>query len=738
MNAPSTRKSHRPSANRGERLAGNDPKSLLTSIAQRCSDRNEFIRQLAQHLQSEFAVGIVAIVALDHEHPMMLVADEKLGSHIDRGSIRQNLQLATATPTASEVALLDSSGSRDSLGPRGSSSDETFAFADSSGTDISLSVRGFRVELMSAPHRLAVLLVHRISHRPTAAEQLETLRRLNAYVQSVDQFDLNGNTWQRSAADTAFGTAATAPSKSSAAESGALPNTTSSLAASQRDGGETLSQRAALLQLHRSLSIHRTAYAIANETRRMIGCDRVIVLTRRGKKFRVQAVSGVAVVDKRSNSTRSIERLVQHAIVLPGPVMLPDSEMLPPQIQDPLDEYLDQCGTTSAALLPLRIADDQTADVSSDDLIDDPFPNRGEIVGVLLAEYFSGEGPDKITATMQRVVGDSAVALHNAIQHESIFALTLWKSIGRIKRSGQWVWIATAIASLLLLAIASVLIQVDHYVIATGSLEPTQRRQVFAAVDGVVKTLHVVDGESVTAAMPLLELENAELQRNSETIAGQIQTTLQRLASIKAVRLSGDAQQNPSDRMAVEQQQLETELANLRAQQAIIESQQADLIVKSPIQGTVVGWQLEQRLARRPVSRGNLLLSVVDETGPWELKLQIPDRDAGVMLESFEQTPSLPVTFVVATQPDRSYAASLHRIATAARIDERQQAVIDTTARVQRSHGHQSATDVFDPLDVRIGADVTARVYCGHRSLLRSWFSDVFDFVNRKVLFYFR
>ncbi|WP_372722838.1 hypothetical protein [Novipirellula sp.] len=720
MNAPSTRKPHRPSANRGERLAGNDPKSLLTSIAKRCNDRNEFIRQLAQHLQSEFAMGIVAVVsldhqALDHEHPMMLVADEKLGSQIDRGSIRQNLQLATATPTASEVALLDSSGSRDS------SSDQTLASADSSGTETSLSVRGFRVELISAPHRLAVLLVHRISHRPTAAEQLDTLRRLNAYVQSVDPLDLNGNTWQRPAA-----------------ESGEKPNATSNLASSRRDGGETLSQRAALLQLHRSLSVQRTAYAIANETRRMIGCDRVVVLTRRGKKFRVQAVSGVAVVDKRSNSTRSIERLVQHAIVLPGPVMLPDSEMLPPQIQSPLDEYLDQCGTTSAALLPLRIADDQTDDVSSDDLSDDPFPNRGEIVGVLLAEYFSGEGPDKITATMQRVVGDSAVALHNAVQHESIFALKLWKSIGRIKRSGQWVWIATAITSLLMLAIASVLIQVDHYVIATGSLEPTQRRQVFAAVDGVVKTLNVVDGESVTTAMPLLELENAELQRNSETIAGQIQTTLQRLASIKAVRLSGDAKQNPSDRMAVEQQQLETELANLRSQQAILESQQADLIVKSPIEGTVVGWQLEQRLARRPVSRGNLLLSVVDETGPWELKLQIPDRDAGVMLESFEQTSSLPVTFVVATQPDRSYAASLHRIATAARIDERQQAVIDTTARVQRSHGHQSATDIFDPLDVRIGADVTARVYCGHRSLLRSWFSDVFDFVNRKVLFYFR
>ncbi|EMI16888.1 alkaline protease secretion protein AprE [Rhodopirellula maiorica SM1] len=723
MNAPSTRESHRSSLNRGERLADNEPRLLLTSIAKRCSDRNEFIRQLAQHLQSEFAVGVVAIVALDHEHPMMLVADEQLGSHIDRGAIRQNLEMATSTPTASDIGLLDSDASRS---------------APSSEDNTSLSVRGFRVELMSAPHRLAVLLVHRIGHRPTAAEQLETLRRLNAYVQSVSQFDRNGNTWQRSTVDTAVDSSRGDIPTRSASESLANANTSSNVTPLRQTGNESPSQRSALLQLHRSLSVHRTAYAIANESRRLIGCDRTVVLTRRGKHYRVRAVSGVAVVDKRSNATRCIERLVQKATVLPRPVMLPDSELLPPQIQAPLDEYLDQCGTTSAALLPLRVAEEQADDVSSDDLLDDPFSCQGEIVGVLLAEYFNGEGPESITATMQLVVNDSAVALKNAMEHDSIFALTLWKAIGRVKRSSKWIWITTAMASTLMVAIASLFIQVDHYVIATGSLEPTQRRHVFAAVDGVVKTLHVVDGQPVTSAFPLLELENADLQRNSETIAGQIQTTLQRLASIKAVRLSGDAQQNPSDRMAVEQQQLETELANLRSQLSIIESQQADLIVKSPIRGTVVGWQLEQRLARRPVSRGNLLLSVVDETGPWELKLQIPDRDAGAMLESFEQTPALPVTFVVATQPDRSYAATLHNVATAARIDEREQAVIDTTARVLRTSDPQSSTDVFDPLDVRIGADVTARVYCGHRSLLRSWFSDIFDFVNRKVLFYFR
>ncbi|MFG0262533.1 MAG: HlyD family efflux transporter periplasmic adaptor subunit, partial [Novipirellula sp. JB048] len=354
------------------------------------------------------------------------------------------------------------------------------------------------------------------------------------------------------------------------------------------------------------------------------------------------------------------------------------------------------------------------------------------------AEYFRGHDSLEVSGVMQAVACESSVALHNAIEHEGILGLRVWRTLGRVQRSGKRFWIVAAIAMFVSLAVASMVVQVDHYIIATGSVAPTLRRQVFAAHEGVVKSLYVVDGQAVDEGTPLIQLENAELQRNGDSIAGQIQTMLQRMSSIKAVRLSGESKQTPSTRMAVEQQQLESELANLRAQYAIIEAQQQDLLIRSPLKGTVVGWQLEKRLTQRPVSRGDLLLGVVDESGPWELKLQIPDRDAGALLRSVKQNERLPVTFAVATQPERSYDARLKDVATAARIDERKQAVIDTTARVVLRPRSPSTSDVFDPQDVRIGADVIARVYCGQRSVLKSWFSDVFDFVNRNVLFYFR
>ncbi len=90
-------------------------------------------------------------------------------------------------------------------------------------------------------------------------------------------------------------------------------------------------------------------------------------------------------------------------------------------------------------------------------------------------------------------------------------------------------------------------------------------------------------------------------------------------------------------------------------------------------------------------------------------------------------------------------------------MDEAGQHVIDATAKVVFAASCEAKTnmsqkncllascgdtaakqlDAFDPSDMRVGADVTAKIACGKRSVLRSWFSDVFDFAHRNVLFYF-
>ncbi|TWU34958.1 efflux RND transporter periplasmic adaptor subunit [Novipirellula artificiosorum] len=696
MNAASTDSIDTPNNGSASPTASADVNALVKSLAAKHTARSAFVQALATHLQRAFGVGLVAIDGADWNQPIMLVADETLGQSVHRNSIRQSLKLATVTPVACDLALIDplvASGSQDP------SPSETQA------------VRAYRVELAPSPDAVAVLLIHPVGDRPSPAQQLQTLRKLGLYVEPASQ------------------------AISDFKRSECIVNDSAAAPVHVERGIPT---RNHLLHLHQSLQVNATAYRIANESRRLIGCDRSTVLVIRGNKFRVRAVSGVAVIDRRSNAIRSIEKLVNRAVVMARPLRLPGEELLPPQIQSPLDEYLDECGVATAMMLPLFESTVDGAFDEAESLQADSLKRDSKMIGVVLAESFSGVPNQDVTQPMTMIAAESSVALSNAIEHESIFGVSLWKSLGRIKQVTKlsWLLFATAVATMML--IASMVIQVDHRIVATGSVSPLRRQQVFAPQDGVVKTLHVTDGQAVKAGQTLLELDNAELERTAENLTGQIQTTLQRLASIKAVRLSDGRQENQSSRMAVEQQQYENELANLEAQQGVLRIQQEGLVLKSPLNGTVVGWQLEQRLASRPVSRGNLLLSVVDESGPWELNLCVPDRDAGAMLDAIQYDSSLPITFAVATQPQRCYAAVLRRVASVARVDDTNRPVIDIDADVAPYPDGSHETDLFDPTDVRIGADVTARVYCGRRSLLASWFSDAIDFVDRNVVFYFR
>ncbi len=162
--------------------------------------------------------------------------------------------------------------------------------------------------------------------------------------------------------------------------------------------------------------------------------------------------------------------------------------------------------------------------------------------------------------------------------------------------------------------------------------------------------------------------------------------------------------------------------------------QLAELSVTSPIDGNVVAWQIERRLTGRPVSRGNLLCTIADPEGPWQLRLTIPERNAGPIIEAAKADGSLPITFAVATMPERTFAAELDRLSLAARVDQTGTRVVDLHASV-RGETLDQLGEELGTTSLRVGADVTAKIHCGQRPLIRSWFSDVFDFVHRHILF---
>ena len=106
--------------------------------------------------------------------------------------------------------------------------------------------------------------------------------------------------------------------------------------------------------VHASLDPRETAYTIANEGRRLVECDRVSVAIRKGKKCRIEAVSGQDIFDKRSNTVRLLGKLAT-AVVRSGEPLWYTGETrdLPPQVEEAVQAYVDESHSKTVAVLPL-------------------------------------------------------------------------------------------------------------------------------------------------------------------------------------------------------------------------------------------------------------------------------------------------------------------------------------------------------------------------------------------------
>ena len=111
---------------------------------------------------------------------------------------------------------------------------------------------------------------------------------------------------------------------------------------------------------HEKLDVRQTAYTIANEGRRLIGCDRVSVAIRRGGSCPIEAVSGQDTFDKRSNVTVMLGKLATAVVKTGEDVWYSgDTSDMAPQVEAALDAYVDESHTKAIAILPLTEPRDQ-------------------------------------------------------------------------------------------------------------------------------------------------------------------------------------------------------------------------------------------------------------------------------------------------------------------------------------------------------------------------------------------
>ena len=473
--------------------------------------------------------------------------------------------------------------------------------------------------------------------------------------------------------------------------------------------------------IHQSLDSTAAAYTIANEGRRLIGCDRVSVALRRGPRCRLAAVSGQDTFDPRSNVITRLERLATAVTATGEPLWYTgNTDDLAPQVERALQAYIDIAHAKAVAVLPLAKPRAEHA------------PHQPpELLGALIVEQIEDRRLSTELAQRVEVVAEhSAAALSNALQYEGLFLMPVWRALGRMR----WVIGARMLPRTLtvLLLVAGVvailaLAPADFALEAKGVLQPVERRDVFARIDGVVIETPVEHGQFVKEGQTLAVLRNTDLDVQITDLIGRREATAEQMQSLQRSLLAESRLSvEEKNRLSGQLLQLRETYESLGLQLELYRHKQEQLRVVSDIEGQVVTWQVGERLLRRPVRQGQILMSLANPDGAWELELHMPeDRMGHIATAARASDQPLEVTYILATRPGESHVGQVKEIEAAAEVRGEQ----GNTVLIE------VAIDKSKLADLRPGATVTAKVACGQRSLGYVWLHDLFGFVQRKILF---
>lgn len=494
--------------------------------------------------------------------------------------------------------------------------------------------------------------------------------------------------------------------------------------------------------VHESLDLRDTCFTAANEARRLIGCDRVAVAIQRGPSCRIEAISGQDTIENRANIVASLNTLSTRVVATGEPLWYEGSTSdLPPQIESAIEEYVEESYARSVIVLPLRKPDrphELAKDAKHGELEREHQGRRG-IFGALIIEQIETDLPrEVIQPRVDLVYEHTTRALANALDHNEIFLMPLWRAIGKSRvlveaRNLPKTLLATAVLAAILIGLF--VVQTDFEIKSRGALQPVTRQDVFFGVDGTVSQIHVKDGDWVKAGQLLVTLDNHELEQRWHQLTGELDETRKQLDSVYQQLLQG---QRLGWKSAAEEAQLTGQRDQLIVREKALvqqlkwlERERDRLKIVSPLAGVVMlPWDAQQTLMHRPVTAVQKAMTIANPKGEWELVLQVPERRIGHVAEAYDRLQSdeepQGVTYVLATDP------AVKRKGVVRKIHKLSQ-VLDDEGPTVKVYVDLPEAEV--PGDPRPGATVIAHIHCGRSTVFYAWFHEAVEWAQKHILF---
>ena len=239
-------------------------------------------------------------------------------------------------------------------------------------------------------------------------------------------------------------------------------------------------------QIHGSLDLKETAYAVVNDGKRLVACDRLTVALKIAGRTMVEAVSGQEVVEQRSNLVRELTRLCK-VVIRSGEdlVYTGNTDGLCPRHSRRARDVRRRIGVEGRRGHALAQARDDRArrtDNKSKEKV--PF-------GCLVAEQIGDElAPTDMHARTEVVSRHASTALWNAQEHHKIFLKPVLEGHGLALAdvpgpdAGQDRRRAGGRSGLRRCAWRSFLARLT--IEGHGSLLPEERHKIYAPVAGIV------------------------------------------------------------------------------------------------------------------------------------------------------------------------------------------------------------------------------------------------------------
>lgn len=490
--------------------------------------------------------------------------------------------------------------------------------------------------------------------------------------------------------------------------------------------------------IHGSLDPTVVSYRVANEGRRLIGCDRVSVALAHGPRTRVEAVSGAAIVEERANLVRRLGALADAVRQWGEPLSYDGTrdESLPPAVLDALDLYLAESSSTHLLVLPMR-GEEGT-----------------KVHSVLIAESFRAlKTAEPLRRKAEVIARHAGTALGNAQAHRRIPVRWLWSPLARLQDGvGGKTRAISLLSAVAVLALIATLVFVPYplKMDAKGQLLPQARAWVYPPVEGHVVRFEVTPGMEVYEGQPLVLMHDSSLEVKLVNLNKEIEAAEKEIQGCNA-RFEA-ARTNEAERLAVsiERRKHETvrelktqERDRLRALTGSDESSPGRFWVRSPVAGTILNFDFRENLTGKFVRPSEPLLRIGDRSASWEVELKIPQKHIGQVLAAFETSGAkeLDIDLLPLSAPTKAYRGKLScdQIAGEATPDAEDRSETEPTVSVRvRIDGSDIPAGQRLPRHLLLtGSEVHAKVRCGDRAMGYSLFYGAWEFFFEKVVFFF-